>query len=158
MHRILHLALAITAAIGLQAQTDWPVYGHDPGGMRYSPLQQINTRNVATLTRAWTFHTGKRGSETTPLVINGVMYLTADNGIFALQPETGKVIWQYEATSIVAKRGLAYWPGNRQTHPRVYAGVGSTLVAVDVTTGKLAPAFGKEGSINLKDGVLGDLP
>src|SRR4051794_2690575 len=157
MYRILRFVLTTTSLTALFAQSDWPVYGHDPGGMRYSPLKQINTRNVATLTHAWTFHTGKRGSETTPLVINGVIYLTADNGIFALQPETGKVIWHYEAIS-VAKRGMAYWPGNRQTHPRVYAGVGSTLVAVDVVTGKLAPAFGKEGSINLKDGVLGDLP
>src|SRR6267154_1472186 len=100
------LAVFLGVVSLLPAQTDWPVYGHDPGGMRYSPLQQINTRNVATLTRAWTFHTGKRGSETTPLVINNVMYLTADNGIFALQPETGKLIWKYEAIS-VAKRGLA---------------------------------------------------
>src|SRR5712672_1250836 len=105
MHRL--LTIAAFAAVTLPAQTDWPVYGHDPGGMRYSPLQQINTRNVATLTRAWTFHTGKRGSETTPLVINGIMYLTADNGIFAIEPDTGKLIWQYEAIS-VAKRGLVY--------------------------------------------------
>jgi quinoprotein glucose dehydrogenase len=158
MHNVLRLAAIASLALGLlHGQTDWPTYGHDPGGMRYSPLKQIDTHNVAKLRRAWTFHTGKSGSETTPIVVNGVMYLTAENGIFALQPETGKLIWQYEATS-VAKRGLVYWPGNRQTHPRVYAGAGSSVIAIDVTTGKPAPGFGDEGSINLKNGVLGDLP
>jgi len=42
----------------LSAQTDWPVYGHDAGGMRYSPLKQINASNVSQLQRAWTYHTG----------------------------------------------------------------------------------------------------
>ena len=78
-------------------------------------------------------------------------------GSLPCRPETGKVIWQYEATS-VAKRGMAYWPGNRQTHPRVYAGVASTLVAVDVITGKLPPRSARKAAIDLKDGVLGDLP
>lgn len=56
------LPIAIAGLTGaLQAQTDWPIYGHDPGGMRYSPLRQIDTRNVALLQRAWTFHTGKKG-------------------------------------------------------------------------------------------------
>ena len=58
-------------------QNDWPVFGHDPGGTRYSPLKQINTSNVARLERAWTFHSGKPGSETTPVVVGGVMYVTA---------------------------------------------------------------------------------
>jgi hypothetical protein len=41
----------------LQAQNDWPVYGHDPGAMRYSPLSQINTQNVVKLQRVWTYST-----------------------------------------------------------------------------------------------------
>src|SRR6266446_6626774 len=114
----------------LQAQTDWPVYGHDPGGMRYSPLKKINAKNVAKLQVAWTFDTqapltpaavargsgvpteaaplpgrgrGRGGaqprrrlSESTPLVISGVMYLsTAYNRIVALEPETGNKLWEY---------------------------------------------------------------
>jgi glucose dehydrogenase len=158
MRTLQHAAILTGAVLStIQGQTDWPVYGHDPGGMRYSPLRQIDTRNVAGLKRAWTFHTGKRGSETTPLMIGGVLYLTADNGIFALQPETGKLIWRYAAEG-VAKRGLVYWSGDRRTHARVYAGVGSSVVAIDVTTGRPAPGFGREGRIDLKQGVLGDLP
>lgn len=140
----------------LPGQTDWPVFGHDPGAMRYSPLKQINRKNVARLQRAWTFHSGKPGSEATPVVVGGVMYLTQPNGIFALEPETGKLLWKYEAAG-AALRGLAFWPGEKAMHPRVFAGVRNLLVAIDVTTGKPAPGFGNEGALDLKQGVLGEL-
>ena len=146
------LALAV-----LSAQTDWPVYGHDPGAARFSPLNQINTGNVARLQRAWIFHTGKPGSESIPIVVGGVMYVAGANGIFAIEPETGRQIWHYEATQ-VALRGLAYWPGDKGTHPRVFAGVKGGMVALDATTGKPATGFANEGLLDLKQGVLGDLP
>jgi quinoprotein glucose dehydrogenase len=140
----------------LSGQTDWPVFGHDPGAMRYSPLNQITVNNIGRLQRAWTFHSGKPGSEATPVVVGGVMYLTQPNGIFALEPESGKALWHYE-TETAALRGLSYWPGNNVTHPRVFAGVGDKLMAIDVTTGKPAPGFGREGTIDLRQGVMGDL-
>jgi glucose dehydrogenase len=67
-------------------ETGRPMYGHDAWGLRYSPLTQITPENVARLERAWTFHTGKSGSEATPLVISGVMYTSSPDGIFALEP------------------------------------------------------------------------
>jgi len=152
--RLCLLGLILSAA--LPAQNDWPTYGHDPGGQRYSPLTQITPANVGKLERIWTFHSGRPGSEATPLVIAGVMYVTATNGIFALEPETGKELWRYEAPN-VTRRGLAYWPGDSTAHPRVYAGSGSNLLAIDVTTGKPAPGFGNEGLVDMKTGVLGDL-
>src|SRR4029079_10445298 len=106
----------------LFAQNDWPMFGHDPGASRFSPLKQVNVANIARLQRAWTFHTGKPGSEGIPIVVGGVMYVTGANGLFAIEPETGKQIWHYEATQ-VALRGMAYWPGDKTTHPRVFAGV-----------------------------------
>lgn len=139
------------------AQTDWPNFGNDPGAMRYSPLRQIDRGNVARLSPAWTFRTGKPGSEAVPVVVNGVMYLTAPDGIYALVPETGDLLWKY-AASPVALRGLAWWPGGGGTHPRVFAGNGPYLLALDATTGKPAPGFGDEGRVDLKKGVLGDLP
>lgn len=154
--------MTLVAAVAASAQTDWPFYGHDPGGMRHSPLKQITTANVSKLKRAWTLHTGPgpTGSESTPLVIKGVMYLTSRSAIFAVEPETGKVIWRYDGAR-VTDRGVTYWPGDRQRNPRVYVGVGSNLVALDVTTGKPAPGFGKEGIVDMRQGVadgLGDVP
>ncbi|HMC61686.1 MAG TPA: pyrroloquinoline quinone-dependent dehydrogenase, partial [Candidatus Solibacter sp.] len=151
------LLVAVFALTVVRAQTDWPVYGHDPGARRFSPLTQINPANVHRLQRAWTFHTGKPGSEAIPLVAGGVMYAAAANGIFAIEPETGKPIWHYAATG-VALRGLAWWPGEKLTHARVFAGVKGGMIAIDVTTGRSAPGFGEEGLLDLRRGVLGDLP
>src|SRR5580704_14646499 len=102
------LTAALASAI-LFAQTDWPVYGHDAGGMRYSPLKQINTANVSTLHRAWTYHTGELldtkasasspravAFEPTPLVIGNSLYFsTPANRVIALEPETGREIWTF---------------------------------------------------------------
>jgi glucose dehydrogenase len=147
--------LLLLATLGI-AQTNWPSYGNDPGAMRYSTLRQINARNVQRLDVAWTFRAGKPGSEAIPIVVDGVMYVTAPDGVYALVPETGQLLWKYEATP-VALRGLAYWPGARGLHPRVFTGNGHFLLALDVNTGKPAPGFGREGRLDLKEGVLGDL-
>ncbi len=139
-------------------EDEWPSYGYDPGGTRYSPLQQINRRNVAQLRRAWTFHLGATGSEATPLVIDSIMYVTASDGIYAIVPETGKLLWKYASTS-VARRGLAYWPGDKLAHPRVFCGVEKgKLLALDVTTGKPAYGFADEGFLDLRQGVTGKFP
>ncbi len=89
----------------LHAQTDWPGYGHDKGAQRYSPLAQINTANVSTLIPAWTFSMKTEGvpfrpSQSIPLVVNGVMYLSWPfNRVAAFTPETGALIWEFTAKS-----------------------------------------------------------
>ncbi len=153
MRTFLIAIFALTAG----AQTDWPMFGHDAGARRFSPLKQITPLNVNRLRQAWTFHTGQPGSEGIPVVVGGVMYLAAANGIFAIVPETGKQLWHHPASQ-VALRGLAYWPGNKLSHPRVYAGVKGGMVALDAITGKPAPGFANEGLLDLRQGVLGDLP
>src|SRR5881296_720834 len=150
------LALLAFTAAAFANSTDWPSYGNDPGAMRYSDLRQIHSGNVDRLKLAWTFRTGKPGSEAIPIVVDGVMYLTAPDGVYALVPETGDLLWKYDAAP-VAVRGLAYWPGTRGLHSRVFAGNGPFLLALDITTGKPAPGFGNEGRVDLKKGVLDDL-
>jgi quinoprotein glucose dehydrogenase len=147
--------LLLLAGLG-SAQTDWPSFGNDPGAMRYSTLRQIRVDNVQRLKLAWTFRAGKPGSEAIPIVVDGVMYATAPDGVYALVPETGELLWKFDA-SRVALRGLAYWKGTGGLHSRVFAGSGPFLVAIDVVTGKLAPGFGDEGRLDLKKGVIGDL-
>ena len=142
---------------------EWPMYNHDYRGDRYSPLTQINPSNVAKLTRVWTFttRTGNEppptsifapragiGSEATPIVANGVMYVPAGKVVLALDPETGKEIWRYEVSSgLASSRGVAYWPGDGQNPPRVLFTAGRNLVALNANTGKLDPGFGKEGIV-----------
>ncbi|MGP8244043.1 MAG: pyrroloquinoline quinone-dependent dehydrogenase [Bryobacteraceae bacterium] len=148
-------ALLLLATLG-SAQTDWPSYGNDPGAERYSSLRQIDTGNVESLKAAWTFRTGKPGSEAVPIVVDGVMYVTAPDGVYALVPETGELLWKYDATP-VALRGLAYWRGAGGLDSRLFVGNGQFLLALDVRAGKPAPGFGQEGRVDLKKGVLGDL-
>ena len=141
-------------AVKIAAKYQWPSYGYDAGGTRYSPLTQINKGNVSRLRRVWTFHLGESGSEDTPLVTNSTMYLTAADGIYAVVPETGELLWKFPS-SAVARRGLAYWPGDATTHPRLFCGVErGKMVALDATTGKPAVGFANEGFLDLKQGVL----
>lgn len=106
--------------------------------MRYSSLRQVDTANFGGLRPAWTFRTGQAGSEAIPVMVDGVMYLTAPDGVYALVPETCELLWRYDA-SPMALRGLAYWPGGDGLHPRVLVGNGFYLLAIDTTTGKPAP-------------------
>lgn len=119
------LALWIIAAPFAFSQTkqeadsaaQWPMFNRDLGSTRYSPLAQINTRNVAQLNRAWSFKIGTQknsgsitgGSEVTPIVVQGVMYVPTATAIVALEPETGKQLWSYESTGAgnLSRRGVA---------------------------------------------------
>jgi len=154
-------------AIALYGQTDWPSYGHDPGGMRFSPLQQINTGNVSKLVRAWTYDISaqsprKRPGEATPLVVGGVMYLTTSYGrVVALEPETGKEIWKFETrkNGAPSTRGLAYWPGDKDSSPLILFGTSSgVLMALNAKTGQPSPGFGNEGVVNMREGVADNFP
>ena len=151
----------------LHGQTDWPSYGHDPGGMRFSPLKQINASNVTKLVRAWKYDiseqsTRKRPDEATPLVIDGVMYLTTSYGrVVALEPETGKEIWKFETkeNGLPATRGLAYWPGDKNAPPLLLFGTSSgRLMALNAKTGQPSPGFGNEGVVNMREGVADNFP
>jgi glucose dehydrogenase len=138
---------------------DWPAFNRDLGGTRYSPLTQINTANVANLTEVWSFHlhepdeaaTARRASsEATPIVVNDVMYLPAGDSVVALEPETGKEIWRYKLPKgLPSRRGVGYWPGDRNNPPRIVFTADRRLIGLNARTGKIDPGFGKEGEVAL---------
>ena len=103
------LVAAVCAAATTHAQRNWLHPGQDAGATKYSTLDQINTTNVHRLQRAWTFNTGDKTGffESTPLVIDGMMYLSAQNGVFALDPVSGQHLWKFE-TSGSTRRGVSY--------------------------------------------------
>jgi len=191
-------AAALMCGTGIAAQPgDWPTYGHDPGGMRYSPLAQIDISNVGRLARVWSYsmrpggaagaagaaavtdaaatagatraadagaaegvgqlprrRSRFGGSEATPLVVDGLMYLpTPYRHVVALEPETGKEVWSYEVpgTAQPSLRGVAYWAGDGRTPPRVFFGTrDGRLIGLDAKTGKPAEGFGEAGIVELK--------
>ncbi|MGH9772826.1 MAG: PQQ-binding-like beta-propeller repeat protein, partial [Candidatus Acidiferrales bacterium] len=141
--------LALPAA--LHAQAGWPYAGHDPGATRYSPLSQINTKNVTKLRPAWTFHTDDArddiNSEGAPLIADGVMYFVGGKSVFALHADTGRQIWKYQTTG-TQRRGLSYWPGDKQTPPRLFLGLaGNRMLALDAKSGQPAAGFGVAGIV-----------
>jgi alcohol dehydrogenase (cytochrome c) len=82
----------------LKEQQNWLTYWGDYSAVRHRDLTQINTANVKNLRVEWIHQTGESGSnETVPLVVDGVMYLTAGNGIAeALDAQTGRQLWRYK--------------------------------------------------------------
>jgi glucose dehydrogenase len=149
MKRAVGLALVVAAAT-LDAQQQWVHVGQDPGHTKYSTLDQINTSNVHMLQRAWTFNTGDKSGffESTPVVVDGVLYVSAQNGVFALDPQTGVQRWKFEASG-TTRRGLAYWPGDPKTSSRLLVSSATRLLAIDTKTGKLALDFGQGGFVDM---------
>src|SRR5262245_27010888 len=76
----------------------WLTYSGHYNGSRYTALDQINKTNVRRLNLQWVFQTGVAGwHETTPLVVDGLMYVTApQNHAFALDVRTGRPLWHYD--------------------------------------------------------------
>jgi quinoprotein glucose dehydrogenase len=164
--------------------TEWPTYGHDSGGMRYSPVTQITPANVGQLQVAWVYHmrpapsaapagaapavgaapapapgrgrgrggSGFAASETTPIVVNGVMYIATPYGrVVALDPTTGKEVWVFQVPAgNPSTRGVEYWPGDARTPPQIiFATGGGRLYSLDVKTGQPTETFGDRGSIDM---------
>src|SRR5712692_4818354 len=87
------------------SQTDWPTYHGDPSGNRYSKLTQIDRSNVARLAPKWVFPIpGVSQVENTPLVVEGIMYVSSANEVYALDAGTGRQLWHYQRART---RGLA---------------------------------------------------
>lgn len=167
---------------------EWPTYGQDRGGMRFSPADQITPENAGQLEVAWTYHmrpadagrggpgTGASGaargragrgsgfasSQVTPLVVDGVMYLsTPYNRVVALDATTGREIWVFRLPSgNPSTRGVEYWPGDERTPPQILFGTSdSRLYSLDARTGVPNPDFGEGGFVNLAtDEILRGLP
>ncbi|MBD2755839.1 outer membrane protein assembly factor BamB family protein [Spirosoma validum] len=153
---------------------DWPTYGGNNAGNRYSPLTQINTQNVKNLQLAWTYETGdnkdpnQRGMDIQcqPIVVNGVLYGTSPRmKLFAADAATGKQIWQFDPFANPEKRprfhplrGVVYWEDGARDggqDKRILYTVGSSLYAINATTGKSIESFGQNGEVDLHEG-LGD--
>ena len=165
MKAIVTLAL-VPALLTAQTQTDWPAYGHDAGGSRFSPLTQIDTTNVSRLKLAWVYRTGdlmhmSSRFEATPIFVDGMLYVSTPLGrVSALDPRTGVERWTYDARVDLtrdygdfANRGVSYWRDVKGA--RVFlATVDARLIALDAATGKPIPTFGDSGTVDLSKDIV----
>jgi quinoprotein glucose dehydrogenase len=150
------ILLAALAPLAGAATHDWPAYGGGPADSRYSDLRQINRSNVKQVRVAWSYDTadGSGDPQTQPIMVGNVLFgLTPRHKVIALNAATGKLLWSFD--SGIAGRGpnrsLVYWTDGRQA--RLFAAVQSFVYAIDPRTGKAAGEFGKDGRIDLREGL-----
>ena len=140
---------------------DWPSWGRDPGGSRYSPLGGINASNVKRLEVAWTAQIGSwPGMAAVPIKIGDTLYTCNNsNEVAAVDATTGKLRWIFDAASGQhgpTCRGVAYYrvgSSNEPCEERIFtATANAQLIALDARTGRLCSSFGNAGVVNLGEG------
>ncbi len=164
---LLVLAPATLAAQYGATNGEWRTWGGDLGATRYAPLDQITAANFNTLQVAWRFRTDSLGSrpdfnlQTTPLMINGVLYGTAGEhrNAVALDAATGELLWMHRleeglraqrSSRRLSGRGVGYWTDGKTDERVFYVTIGYQLVGLDAKTGKPLKDFGVNGVIDLK--------
>ena len=160
------------------ADVDWPHYGGDAGGQRFSSAAQITSENVRSLKIAWTYSTGemkrqpeaiKHSSfENTPILAGGRLFVCSQfNAVSAVDPVTGKELWQYdpkvdptvEYPNDFTCRGVTWWrdpvaPARSPCAERVYVPTADRrLIALDAATGALCKGFGSAGVVDVGAGL-----
>jgi glucose dehydrogenase len=148
---------------------DWPQYNGNLAAQRYSPLDQINAENVASMQIAWRFSTANFGPSAefnatfTPLEIDGILYTTvgAHRDVAALDATTGQVLWLWRAQEGArfdaaprkgSGRGLSFWSDGDKQRVIVIT-PGFYLVSLDANTGLPDPEFGVNGIIDMQRGL-----
>lgn len=156
-------AFLLPIAAAHAADTDWPHYLGDKSSSHYSSLDQITPDNVARLHVVWTFHSGgadpqnRSQIQCNPLVIGGVLYgTTPDFQLVAVDAVAGTEKWRFDpAKEGLPKsglnRGLVHWSGGEEA--RILYANDRYLHAIDLRSGKRIPDFGKNGSVDLKEGL-----
>jgi quinoprotein glucose dehydrogenase len=151
---------------------EWRHYGNLQAGQRYSPLGQITPANVGALQEIWRHSTGREPNgqpapfQATPLMVGDRLYFcTGYNDVIALDPESGKQIWRFEAhadtTGVFGQtcRGVTYFAVpdavfDESCAARIYtATIDSRLIALDAQSGRPCAGFGKGGEVDLLRGM-----
>ena len=152
----------------------WQSYGGTNENTHYSTLSQIDTSNVHNLQVIWEYHTGDADSvnhsqiQCNPIIIENTFFgTTPQMKLFAIEAQTGQEKWQFNPFDSLQGnkqsffimnncRGVAYWEGE-QEEPRIFYTAGYALFAIDANTGNPISSFGKDGSIDLHDGLGRDV-
>ena len=155
---------------------EWRAYAGDSYGMKYSPLDQINTDTIDDLQVVWRWASADRDIqrsdallrasryEDTPIFANGVLYTVTPLGIVAaLEPDTGATRWVYDPETYTSGRhtntgfmvrGMSYWTDG--TIERLFVPTNDAyLLSIDARSGRPDPAFGTAGKVDVAAGIPG---
>lgn len=132
------------ATIGKPEVTSWPAFNGDYSGQRYSTLTQIGPENVKRLAQAWAFKIASVGAQRgapvpvikcTPLLVDGVLYITIPDHVWALDARSGKEIWHYDWVDhgghLIGQRGVGIWKSTVY-----FLTPDNWLIALDANTGR----------------------
>ena len=164
---MLLIMMSCTNPTSMKIGKDYPVYGGNNAGNRFSPLNQINLANVKSLQVAWIYNANDNDSnerareiECQPIVINGILYGTTPKlKLFALKAGTGEQLWKFDPSAISqgsnsANRGLNYWQEGKDK--RILYVAGPDIYAINAITGKPIESFGAKGKVDLHEGLGSD--
>jgi quinoprotein glucose dehydrogenase len=153
-----YLSLLSVAGAQNDPHASWRAYGGAEDGAQYSSLKQVNRGNVMQLKPMWIASTGDEAIYAfNPLVIGDTLYALAEKDhILALDAATGKQKWSHSIhakTQLLTNRGLTYWQSKDGSDARLILAADNALQEIDARTGKSIDAFGKEGHIDLREGL-----
>jgi len=152
---VLLVSLFIELAAAGQNHKTWMDYGGGLDSSHYVALTQINKSNVNQLKIAWTYPTGDNRSYLfNPIIVDNVMYVLARNSsLVALDAATGKEIWIHENLPGLTSRGITYWESKDRKDRRLIFTMNNFLQQIDARTGKSILTFGKNGLVDLREGL-----
>ena len=163
MRRFAITFVLATAAIGsLVAQTRpapkpytaWTQYAGGSHSSQFTALDQINKNTVSKLEVAWTYPVGERAVTFNPIVVDGVMYVQAKGtAIVALDPATGKELWERPNQGAIGARGMNYWQSADGSDRRLIYLNGGMITQINAKTGEPITSFGENGKVDLRKGL-----
>jgi quinoprotein glucose dehydrogenase len=141
-----------------QIHSTWSDYAGASDAAQYSALAQINRSNVGKLQVAWSYTTGDGNKYLfNPIVVDRTMYVLAhNNSIVALDAATGKELWAHAPdpqTTLITNRGINYWENADRSDRRLLFAADNFLQEIDARTGKSILDFGKNGRVDLREGL-----
>jgi quinoprotein glucose dehydrogenase len=157
MKRLLPLVSALlplsTFAAG--THTEWRDYGGTPDQSKFAVTPDITKKNVSRLAVSWVYPTGdERSYQFNPLIIDGVMYVLAKNSsLVAIDVVTRKELWIHANLRGITNRGINYWQSRDGKDRRLLFAMDDLLQAIDARTGKSIPTFGRNGVVDLREGL-----
>jgi quinoprotein glucose dehydrogenase len=133
----------------------WRDYGGGPDSSKYVDFKSITKANVGSLKVAWTYPAGDTlNYQMNPIIVDNVMYVLAkNNSLVALNATTGEEIWIHANLRGIARRGVNYWESADRSDRRILFQMNNYLQAIDARTGKSILTFGKNGLVDLKQGL-----
>jgi quinoprotein glucose dehydrogenase len=156
MRNMLFRAVGAALAFVPAAQcTEWADYGGTPDQSRYVVTPDITRDNVSKLQVAWTYPTAdERAYQFNPVIVDGVMYVLAKNSsLVAIDVRTRKELWIHANLRGITNRGINYWRSPDGKDARLLFVMEDLLQAIDARTGKSITSFGKNGAVDLREGL-----